>query len=186
MRGCFVRLSSLLLLLLHSSFFSGIMSWLHHIDRSIGEGQGEAQHAVKPVEKVKEYYSYIKVAPLQTVFSLRNSTENGGDGGPSGAPLGLGLLIAMVSAALAIAIIALLISKMRRRQNTDSTDIDLEVPTDPYVQAIMFPTEPRPEWHRHLRQVINKAGQKIFKKGEPHETTIPENLRHQLKHIYVY
>lgn len=108
------------------------------------------------------------------------------DGGPSGAPLGLGLLIAMVSAALAIAIIALLISKMRRRQNTDSTDIDLEVPTDPYVQAIMFPTEPRPEWHRHLRQVINKAGQKIFKKGEPHETTIPENLRHQLKHIYVY
>lgn len=108
------------------------------------------------------------------------------DGGANGASLGLGLLIAMVSAALAIAIIALLISKMRRRQSSDSTDIDLEVPTDPYMQAIMFPTEPRPEWHRHLRQVINKAGQKIFKKGEPHETTIPENLRHQLKHIYVY
>ncbi|XP_050691111.1 uncharacterized protein LOC126982878 isoform X3 [Eriocheir sinensis] len=108
------------------------------------------------------------------------------DGGASGASLGLGLLIAMVTAALAIAIIALLISKMRRRQNTDSTDIELEVPTDPYMEAIMFPTEPRPEWHRHLRQVLNKAGQKIFKKSESHDTTIPENLRHQLKHIYVY
>lgn len=156
--------------------------------QGIAVGQGETQDAVKPVEKVREYYSYIKVSPLQSVFSLRNITENehGGDGGANGASLGLGLLIAMVSAALAIAIIALLISKMRRRQSSDSTDIDLEVPTDPYMEAIMFPTEPRPEWHRHLRQVINKAGQKIFKKGEPHETTIPENLRHQLKHIYVY
>lgn len=50
----------------------------------------------------------------------------------------------------------------------------------------MFPSEPRPEWHRHLRQVIHKAGQKVFKKPDPHDTTIPENLRHQLKHIYVY
>lgn len=152
----------------------------------IAEGQGETQDAIKPVEKIREYYSYIKVSPLHSIFSQRNITENGSDGGANGASLGLGLLIAMVSAALAIAIIALLISKMRRRQSSDSTDIDLEVPTDPYMQAIMFPTEPRPEWHRHLRQVINKAGQKIFKKGEPHETTIPENLRHQLKHIYVY
>lgn len=54
------------------------------------------------------------------------------------------------------------------------------------LQAIMFPTEPRPEWHRHLRQVLQKAGQKIFKKPEYHDTTIPEHLRHQLKHIYVY
>lgn len=30
-------------------------------------------------------------------------------------------------------------SKMRRRQNTDSTDIDLEVPTDPYVQVRTWP-----------------------------------------------
>ncbi|XP_050691114.1 uncharacterized protein LOC126982879 [Eriocheir sinensis] len=82
--------------------------------------------------------------------------------------------------------LALVSRKMRRRQNTDSTDIELEVPTDPYMEAIMFPTEPRPEWHRHLRQVLNKAGQKIFKKSESHDTTIPENLRHQLKHIYVY
>ncbi|KAG7154160.1 uncharacterized protein LOC121856601 [Homarus americanus] len=52
--------------------------------------------------------------------------------------------------------------------------------------AIMFPTEPRPEWHRHLRHVLHKAGQKIFKKPEYHDTTIPENLRYQLKHIYVY
>ncbi|XP_063881321.1 uncharacterized protein LOC135111674 [Scylla paramamosain] len=65
-------------------------------------------------------------------------------------------------------------------------DIFLDEPQIAEKFAIMFPTEPRPEWHRHLRQVINKAGQKIFKKGEPHETTIPENLRHQLKHIYVY
>ncbi|XP_045115218.1 uncharacterized protein LOC123506899 isoform X3 [Portunus trituberculatus] len=154
--------------------------------RGIAVGQGETQDTVKPVEKIREYYSYIKVSPLQSIFSQRNITESASDGGANGASLGLGLLIAMVTAALAIAIIALLISKMRRRQSSDSTDIDLEVPTDPYMQAIMFPTEPRPEWHRHLRQVINKAGQKIFKKGEPHETTIPENLRHQLKHIYVY
>ncbi|KAK4306083.1 hypothetical protein Pmani_022060 [Petrolisthes manimaculis] len=52
--------------------------------------------------------------------------------------------------------------------------------------AIMFPSEPRPEWHRHLRQVIHKAGQKVFKKPDSHDTNIPENLRHQLKHIYVY
>ncbi|XP_066959843.1 uncharacterized protein [Macrobrachium rosenbergii] len=52
--------------------------------------------------------------------------------------------------------------------------------------AIMFPTEPRPEWHRHLRQVLQKAGQKIFKKPEHHDTNIPENLRYQLKQIYVY
>ncbi|XP_071519104.1 uncharacterized protein [Panulirus ornatus] len=108
------------------------------------------------------------------------------DGGYSGAPLGLALPIAMVSVALAIVIIALLISKMRRRQSSDTTDIDLDVPTDPYLQAIMFPTEPRPEWHRHLRHVLHKAGQKIFKKPEPHDTNIPENLRYQLKHIYVY
>lgn len=75
--------------------------------------------------------------------------------------------------------------KMRRRQSTDS-DIELEMPTDPYLQAIMFPTEPRPEWHRHLRQVLHKAGQKIFKKPEHHDTNIPENLRYQLKQIYVY
>ncbi|XP_042875760.1 uncharacterized protein LOC122255622 [Penaeus japonicus] len=52
--------------------------------------------------------------------------------------------------------------------------------------AIMFPSEPRPEWHRHLRQVLHKAGQKIFKKPEQHDTHIPENLRYQLKQIYVY
>ncbi|XP_047488860.1 uncharacterized protein LOC125039145 [Penaeus chinensis] len=52
--------------------------------------------------------------------------------------------------------------------------------------AIMFPSEPRPEWHRHLRQVLHKAGQKIFKKPEHHDTHIPENLRYQLKQIYVY
>lgn len=52
--------------------------------------------------------------------------------------------------------------------------------------AIMFPSEPRPEWHRHLRQVLHKAGQKIFKKPEPHDTHIPEDLRYQLKQIYVY
>ncbi|KAK8740547.1 hypothetical protein OTU49_002963 [Cherax quadricarinatus] len=52
--------------------------------------------------------------------------------------------------------------------------------------AIMFPTEPRPEWHRHLRHVIHKAGQKIFKKPEHHDTNIPDNLRYQLKYIYVY
>lgn len=152
---------------------------------SLVEGERPEQDTVRPVEKVQEYVSYIKFTPPQIVLSLRNSTDNG-DGGASGASLGLGLLIAMVTAALAIAIIALLISKMRRRQNTDSTDIELEVPTDPYMEAIMFPTEPRPEWHRHLRQVLNKAGQKIFKKSESHDTTIPENLRHQLKHIYVY
>ncbi|XP_071519086.1 uncharacterized protein [Panulirus ornatus] len=113
-------------------------------------------------------------------------TRRARDGGYSGAPLGLALPIAMVSVALAIVIIALLISKMRRRQSSDTTDIDLDVPTDPYLQAIMFPTEPRPEWHRHLRHVLHKAGQKIFKKPEPHDTNIPENLRYQLKHIYVY
>ncbi|XP_050691109.1 uncharacterized protein LOC126982878 isoform X1 [Eriocheir sinensis] len=65
-------------------------------------------------------------------------------------------------------------------------DIFIEEPQLAEKFAIMFPTEPRPEWHRHLRQVLNKAGQKIFKKSESHDTTIPENLRHQLKHIYVY
>lgn len=62
----------------------------------------------------------------------------------------------------------------------------MEVTPDPYLQAIMFPTEPRPEWHRHLRHVIHKAGQKIFKKPEHHDTNIPDNLRYQLKYIYVY
>ncbi|KAK8740551.1 hypothetical protein OTU49_002963 [Cherax quadricarinatus] len=100
--------------------------------------------------------------------------------------MGLALLLTMVSLALAIAIIALLISKMRRRQSTDSTDLEMEVTPDPYLQAIMFPTEPRPEWHRHLRHVIHKAGQKIFKKPEHHDTNIPDNLRYQLKYIYVY
>ncbi|KAK8740550.1 hypothetical protein OTU49_002963, partial [Cherax quadricarinatus] len=76
--------------------------------------------------------------------------------------------------------------KMRRRQSTDSTDLEMEVTPDPYLQAIMFPTEPRPEWHRHLRHVIHKAGQKIFKKPEHHDTNIPDNLRYQLKYIYVY
>lgn len=130
------------------------------------------------------YYSYIKVTPVQSIFSYKNAT--GTDGGFGGAPLGFGLLLAMVSVALAIVIIALLISKMRRRQSADSTDIELEVPVDPYMQAIMFPSEPRPEWHRHLRQVLHKAGQKIFKKPEHHDTHIPENLRYQLKQIYVY
>ncbi|XP_076045928.1 uncharacterized protein LOC143028142 isoform X1 [Oratosquilla oratoria] len=53
--------------------------------------------------------------------------------------------------------------------------------------AIMFPSEPRPEWHRHLRSMLHKAGQKIFRKqSEAHDTTIPEDLRYQLKQIYVY
>lgn len=101
---------------------------------------------------------------------------------------GLGLLIAMTFAALAIILIALVITKMRRRQSSDSTEsIEMEMPTDPYLQAIMFPSEPRPEWHRHLRSMLHKAGQKIFRKqSEAHDTTIPEDLRYQLKQIYVY
>ncbi|XP_066959865.1 uncharacterized protein [Macrobrachium rosenbergii] len=116
---------------------------------------------------------------LPTALSLQEEES------PPGAPVGLALVIVMVSVAVAIAIIALLINKMRRRQ-TPEEDMELEIPTDPYLQAIMFPTEPRPEWHRHLRQVLQKAGQKIFKKPEHHDTNIPENLRYQLKQIYVY
>ncbi|XP_045605141.2 uncharacterized protein [Procambarus clarkii] len=65
-------------------------------------------------------------------------------------------------------------------------DIFIAEPKIAEKYAIMFPTEPRPEWHRHLRHVIHKAGQKIFKKPEQHDTTIPDNLRYQLKYIYVY
>ncbi|XP_066959864.1 uncharacterized protein [Macrobrachium rosenbergii] len=120
-------------------------------------------------------------------FCIANCGSSGEDDqeSPPGAPVGLALVIVMVSVAVAIAIIALLINKMRRRQ-TPEEDMELEIPTDPYLQAIMFPTEPRPEWHRHLRQVLQKAGQKIFKKPEHHDTNIPENLRYQLKQIYVY
>ncbi|XP_071519042.1 uncharacterized protein [Panulirus ornatus] len=160
------------------------MTWLQRITHySMRIGQEPEEDTEKPTVG-EGYFSYIKVTPLQSVFYSGNSTDS--DGGYSGAPLGLALPIAMVSVALAIVIIALLISKMRRRQSSDTTDIDLDVPTDPYLQAIMFPTEPRPEWHRHLRHVLHKAGQKIFKKPEPHDTNIPENLRYQLKHIYVY
>ncbi|XP_042208167.1 uncharacterized protein LOC121856602 [Homarus americanus] len=70
-------------------------------------GQESDEDTNKPLELLEGYYSYIKVTPLQSVFSYGNSTEP--DGGHGGAPLGLALLIAMVSVALAIAIIALLI-----------------------------------------------------------------------------
>ncbi|XP_068222526.1 uncharacterized protein [Palaemon carinicauda] len=71
-------------------------------------------------------------------------------------------------------------------QPTTFEDIFVTEPAIAENFAIMFPTEPRPEWHRHLRQVLQKAGQKIFKKPEHHDTNIPENLRYQLKQIYVY
>lgn len=155
-----------------STFARGVVIGQEEPDDGAGEADQEG------------YYSFVRVTPLQYVSSFGNSTEPS-DGANPGASLGLALVVVMVSVALAIAIIALLISKMRRRQSTDS-DIELEMPTDPYLQAIMFPTEPRPEWHRHLRQVLHKAGQKIFKKPEHHDTNIPENLRYQLKQIYVY
>ncbi|XP_076045929.1 uncharacterized protein LOC143028142 isoform X2 [Oratosquilla oratoria] len=133
----------------------------------------------------------IERVPLPSVYSFRNGTGDGSTSGGGAATAffnGLGLLIAMMFAALAIILIALVITKMRRRQSSDSTEsIEMEMPTDPYLQAIMFPSEPRPEWHRHLRSMLHKAGQKIFRKqSEAHDTTIPEDLRYQLKQIYVY
>jgi len=129
------------------------------------------------------HYSYIRVTPLQSIFSYKNST--GPDGGSSGTPLTLAVLLAMLSVAVLILALALLISKVRRRQSLDATDMDVEMPTDPYLQAIMFPTE-RPVWHASLKQLLTKAGQKIMGKQQPHDTHIPEALRYQLKQIYVY
>ncbi|KAK8740548.1 hypothetical protein OTU49_002963 [Cherax quadricarinatus] len=160
------------------------MAWLQRFAYHNGMTVEPAEDTESAAEVLGGYYSYIRVSPLHSGFFYGNSTDE--DGGLGGAPMGLALLLTMVSLALAIAIIALLISKMRRRQSTDSTDLEMEVTPDPYLQAIMFPTEPRPEWHRHLRHVIHKAGQKIFKKPEHHDTNIPDNLRYQLKYIYVY
>ncbi|XP_066959856.1 uncharacterized protein [Macrobrachium rosenbergii] len=162
---------------MHTSTLSPII-----VGEGIVIGQDLSHDGVAEFFQREGYHSYIKLASLQ---AYRNYSTTEAPESPPGAPVGLALVIVMVSVAVAIAIIALLINKMRRRQ-TPEEDMELEIPTDPYLQAIMFPTEPRPEWHRHLRQVLQKAGQKIFKKPEHHDTNIPENLRYQLKQIYVY
>ncbi|CAL4173373.1 unnamed protein product, partial [Meganyctiphanes norvegica] len=110
------------------------------------------------------------------------------EGGTS--DLGLYIVLVSVSVVAVIVVIAFVVSKIRRQQSIDSTDeyIEMELPEDPYLQAIMFPSEPEPEWHQNVRTVLRTASQKILRKPQepPHRTSIPEDLRYQLKHIYVY
>ena len=51
----------------------------------------------------------------------------------------------------------------------------------------MFPRDPRPEWHKHLRFTLQKAGMKLIGKPPEHDARgVPDHLRYQLKQIYVY
>lgn len=103
------------------------------------------------------------------------------------------IVISAVAIVVLFAVIALLVSKLRRTPSTDSTDGNIEMQEmepqeDPYLQAIMFPSEPEPVWHKSVRTFLRSTSQTLLRKPqEPeHRYSIPEDLRHQLKHIYVY
>ncbi|XP_066959866.1 uncharacterized protein [Macrobrachium rosenbergii] len=112
---------------MHTSTLSPII-----VGEGIVIGQDLSHDGVAEFFQREGYHSYIKLASLQ---AYRNYSTTEAPESPPGAPVGLALVIVMVSVAVAIAIIALLINKMRRRQ-TPEEDMELEIPTDPYLQLL--------------------------------------------------